>query len=151
MSVGDAVATNLDILGDGTGSENGPVPAVDPADLRRVWAVQNDLQALAPEEQFEMGFDLYKRACSPGADVRAVFARVSALRKLKLMSASGGLISAWLHHGEPDDAVFRVVATFSMIRMQPGVRGEGLPLDVEGLVRQIRKEARAYCTTDLSH
>lgn len=144
MSVGDAVATNLDILRNGTGWEKGPVPAVDPADLRRVWAVQNDLQALAPEEQFAIGFDIYKRSCSPGADVRAVFVRVSTLRKLKLMSESGGLISAWLHHGEPDDAVFKVVATFPMIRMQPGVRSEGLPIDVEELIRQIRKEARAF-------
>jgi hypothetical protein len=64
------------------------------------------------------------------------------LRKLKLMSESGGLISPWLHHGKPDDAVFKVVATFPMITMQPGVRRGGLPLDVEELIRQIRNEVK---------
>jgi hypothetical protein len=60
------------------------------------------------------------------------------------MSESGGLISPWLHHGEPDDAVFKVVATFPMIRMQPGVGRGGLPLDVEKLIKQIRKEAKQH-------
>jgi hypothetical protein len=63
------------------------------------------------------------------------------LRKLKLMSESGGLISPWLHHGEPDDAVFKVVATFPLIRMQTGVRRGELPFDVEELISRIRKEA----------
>lgn len=135
------MATNFNIFVEGTGWENSRVSAVDPADLKSVWAMQTDSQTLAPEEQFALGFDLYKRACSPGADVRAVFIRVSVLRKLKFMSASGGLISPWLHHGEPDDAVFKVVAAFPMIRMHPGIRRGGLPLDVEELIRQIRKEA----------
>lgn len=142
MSVGDAVATNSDIFGDGTGSENGPVPVVDPVDLKSVWAMQTDSQTLARGEQFAICVDLYKRVCSPGADVYAVFTRVSILRMLKSMSDSGGLISPWLHHGKPDDAVFKVVATFPMVRMQPGVRQGGLPLDVEELIRQIGKETK---------
>jgi hypothetical protein len=40
MSIGDAVATKFDIFGDGAELEDGPVPAVDPADLRSVWAMQ---------------------------------------------------------------------------------------------------------------
>jgi hypothetical protein len=142
MSIGDAVATKFDIFGDGAELENGPVPAVDPADLRSAWAMQNDVQALGPGERFAIATDLCKRACSPGADVRAVFIRASMLRKLKLMSESGGLISPWLHHGEPDEAVFKVVATFPMIRMQPGVRRGGLPFDVEELIKKVRKEAK---------
>jgi hypothetical protein len=53
---------------------------------------------------------------------------------LKFMSESSGLISPWLHHGKPDDAVFKVVATFPVVRMPPGVRQAGLPLDVEELI-----------------
>jgi hypothetical protein len=142
MSVGYAVVTNVDISVDGTGSENDLVPAVGPADLKSVWAMQTDSQTLAPGEQFAIGVDLYERACSPGADVRAAFIRVSMLRMLKSMSESGGVISAWLHRGIPDDAVFKVVATFPMIRMQSGVRRRGLPLDVEKLIRLIGKEAK---------
>ena len=142
MRIGDAVATNFDSFGDDSGSETGPVPAVDPADLKSVWAIQTDSETLASGEHFAIGVDLYERACSPGADVRAVFIRVSMLQMLKSMSESGGVISPWLHHGKPDDAVFKVAATFPMIRMQPGVRRRGLPLDVEELIRQIREEAK---------
>jgi hypothetical protein len=144
MSIGDAVATKFDVFGDDAELENGPVPAVDPADLRSVWVMQNDFQALGPGEQLAIGADSFERACSPGADVRAVFIRASMLRKLKLMSESGGLISPWLHHGEPDDAVFKVVAAFPMIRMEPGVRRGGLPFDVEELIRKVRKEAAQH-------
>jgi hypothetical protein len=104
--------------------------------------MQNHVQALGPGEQSAIGTDPSERACNPRADVRAVFIRASMLRKLKLMSESGGLISPWLHHGEPDDAVFKVVATFPMIGMQPGVRRGGLPFDVEELIRQVRKQAK---------
>lgn len=144
MSIGDAVATKFDDFGDGSELEYGPVPAVDPADLRSFWVMQNHFQALGPGEQLAIGADPLERACSPGADVRAVFIRASMLRKLKLMSESGGLISPWLHHGEPDDAVFKVVATFPMIRMQPGVRRGRLFFDVEELMRQVRKEAKQH-------
>jgi hypothetical protein len=58
-----------------------------------------------------IGVEQWKSACSPGADVRAVFFRVSMLRILQMLSGSGALISPWLHDGKPDDAVFKVVAT----------------------------------------
>jgi hypothetical protein len=61
---------------------------------------------------------------------------------LKSISESGRVISLWRHHGKPDDAVFKVAATFPMIRMQPGVRRGGLPLEVEEPIRWIREEAK---------
>jgi hypothetical protein len=136
------VATIFDIFVDGAGSENDPVPAVDPADLKGVWTTQTDSPTLVPGEQLAINVDFYKRVCSPGADVHAVFIRESMLRMLTLMSESGGLISPWLHRGEPDDAVFKVVATFPIFRMRAGVRRGGLPLDVEELIRQIAREAK---------
>ena len=135
------MATIFDNFVNGTGSENGPVPAADPADLKSIWALQTDSQTLAPGEQLAINVDLYKRVCSPGADVRAAFIQESMLRVLTLMSESGGLISPWLHHGKPDDAVFEVVATFPMARMQPGIPRRGLPLDVQELIRHIGNEA----------
>lgn len=82
------MATIFDNFVDGTGSQNGPVPTVDPADLKSVWAMQTDSQTIAPGEQFAtaINFDLYERVCSSGADVRAVFIRESMLRVLTLMS-----------------------------------------------------------------
>jgi hypothetical protein len=52
--------------------------------------MQNHVQALGPGEQSAIGTDPSERACNPRADVRAVFIRASMLRKLKLMSESGG-------------------------------------------------------------
>jgi hypothetical protein len=89
INIGDAVATIFDILIDGTGSENDPVPSVDPADLKSVWTTQTDSPTLAAGEQFAINVDLYRRVCSPGADVRAVFIRESMMRVLTLMSESG--------------------------------------------------------------
>jgi hypothetical protein len=131
----------FDILGGSPGSENDPVPAVAPADLKGVWAMQNDVQARFPGQQGVISIDLYKRACSHGADVRAVFLRVSMLRVLQMLSESGGLISPWLHDGKPDDAVFKVVATVPMIGLQLGTPREGFPFDAEELVRLIKKES----------
>ena len=46
----------------------------------------------------------------------------------------------WLHDGKPDDAVFKALAVVPMTKMPPGGR-EGLPFDVEELIRLIRKES----------
>ena len=51
----------------------------------------------------------YKQACKPGADVGAVFERVSHLSILQEL----GVLASWLNDGVPDDAVFHVVATIS--------------------------------------
>jgi hypothetical protein len=86
-----------------------------------------------------------KRGLWPKLAIRHGQARFSSENRccesLILMSESGGLISPWLHHGKPDDAIFMVVATIPMVRMQPGVRRGTLPFDVEELIRQIAKVA----------
>ena len=74
------MATNLenfDLFGDGAEGETGPVPSVDAADLKSVWAMQNELQATLPGKQISIGAEFYRRACGTGADVRSVFIRVS--------------------------------------------------------------------------
>jgi hypothetical protein len=52
------VATKFGIFDDGAELENGLVPAVDPADLRSVWAMQNDFQSVAPGGRFAIDADL---------------------------------------------------------------------------------------------
>ena len=135
------MATTFDIFGDGPISENKPVAAVAPADLKSVWAMQDDVQARSPGQQVTISVDLWKSACSAGADVRAVFFRVSMLRMLQMLSGSGGLISPWLHDGKPDDAVFKVVATLPMIGLQLGTPRQGFPFDAEELIKLIKKES----------
>jgi hypothetical protein len=46
------------------------------------------------------------------------------------------LLDSWMHDGTPNEAVFRVMASFSVKTMGPGVH-RGLPLDVEEFLKQI--------------
>lgn len=62
------MATIFDILVDRTGSENDPVPTVDPADLRSVWTTQTNSQTLVSREPFAINVDFYKGVCGPGAE-----------------------------------------------------------------------------------
>ena len=135
------MATDLEFFRSRAEAENGPVPAVDPADLKSIWAMQDEVQARVPGQQVVIGMDHWKGACRPGADLWAVFFRISMLRMLQVLSKSGGLISPWLHDGKPDDAVFKVVATIPMIGLKLGTPREGYPFDAEELLRLIQKES----------
>jgi len=123
-------------------SENDLVPSVNPANFRSVEAVQRDVRSRFAGKQVLMDNDAWKRACSPGADLFAMFYRIAFLEML----ADQGFLSPWLHNGELDDAVFKVFATFPLKRIQRGRSGrsqEGFPFDVEELMKQIEKEANA--------
>jgi hypothetical protein len=65
------------------GIPEGPIPPVDPADLRRVWEMQRELQARTPGQQIGISVDFYERACSPGANVGAVWFRIAMLEMLR--------------------------------------------------------------------
>jgi hypothetical protein len=142
------MATNLDPLNDFCWMKDGPIPPVDPADLKSVWAMQKEFKKdfekrmpdHAPNETVGVGIDYYRRVCGPGANVGAVWYRLSRLEALQMMSEAGGQSWAGLTEGKPDDAVFKALANLSMTGMQPGVIREGLPFDVEQLIRLIREE-----------
>jgi hypothetical protein len=59
-----------------------PVPTVDPADLKSVWQMQEELRA-RHGSGFAVAIDLYKGACSPGADVWSVWYRCSQFERLR--------------------------------------------------------------------
>jgi hypothetical protein len=127
-----------DLFGDGAGGETGPVPSVDVADLKSVWAMQNELQARVPGKSISIGAESYKRACGAGADVRSLFTRVSQLRVLQML----GMLAPWTHGEVVDDAVFTVAATFPMTRMQPGIVYDELPFDLQEFLNQVAKHAQ---------
>ena len=130
------MATNpVDHFWGSANQDSGSVPPVDPADIRSVWTMQSQIQAVRPGEQIGISADAYHRACGPGADVRAVFERVSHLGLLQI----AGVLTPWLHDGVPDDALFDVVATIPMIRMQRGVVNNKPPFDVEEFIKQVEK------------
>ena len=119
-------------------AENGSIPSVNPADLRSVCAVQRDVQSRFSGQQVLMDDDAWKDACSPGADLFAIWYRIAMLELL----TEQGLLSHWLHDGELDDAVFKVLATFPIKRIQKGGQ-DGFPFDIQELTKQIVKEANA--------
>jgi hypothetical protein len=110
-----------------------PIPPVDPADLRSVWEMQREVQARTAAQHTAISAEIYKGACSPGANVGAVWFRASLIGMLEML----GVLRPWIHEGVVADAVFKVAATFPMNGMAIGVPRQGLPFDVQELISQI--------------
>ena len=117
-------------------ASNDPVPAVDPADLRSMWAMQRPA-ANASGQASVTSIHLFEQVCSPGADVQAVQYRVW---MLQFLAGPLGMLSAWLRDGELADAVFEVAAVFPMERMSVGVVRNSLPFDVQGFLAEIERQ-----------
>jgi len=133
------MATSFDSFWGSPNQDSGSVPPVEPADLRSVWTMQSDIQALRPGEQIGIPADAYRRACGPEADVRAAYERVSHLWMLREV----GALATWLHDGVPNDAVFHVAATIPMSRMQMGVVYQKPPFDLEEFIKQVEERTQS--------
>jgi hypothetical protein len=96
---------------------SGPIPAVNPGDLRGVWALIRETRAESlGNREPELGgqksaiaicVSLLARACSPEANVLAVWARSALLGIL----VDQGLLTSWQRGTQLDDTVFDVAAT----------------------------------------
>jgi hypothetical protein len=82
---------------------------------------------------------ILQEACSPGADVFAVWYRAATLQ---LLCGRIGVSSPWLTDSVLDKAVIKVAATFPIEKMQVGIVHQGPPLDVPAFVKQIEAETR---------
>jgi hypothetical protein len=134
------MATSLDSFWGSANQDSGSVQPVEPADLRSVWTMQSEIQALRPGEQIMISAESYKQACGPEADVRAVYERVSYLWMLREV----GALATWVHDGVPDDAVFHVAATIPMSSsMQVGVVYNKPPFDVEEFIKQVEERTQS--------
>ncbi len=123
-------------LHDFFGARGTDVAAVNPNDLRNVWTMMRDLQAHAQAGQSgSISSGLYESACSPGANVVAVWYRASILGVLQMLP--GNPLTPWSHEGELDDEVFQIAARFPMKKLPVGLVKNGLPFDVQELVKQI--------------
>ena len=120
------------------------IPAANPADLRTLWKLQNELEAQYGWQGVIMGLGLNpQRVLSPGANFGDVFYRLSWLRHLQILSEAGHLSFPWIHDGEPRDAIFEALAIVPMTGRRPGVMYERPPFDVEELIRLIKKGPEA--------
>jgi hypothetical protein len=111
------------------------VPAVDPADMKAVWAYQQETAARYPQGGVFTGMGVLKHLCSPGADIRAVSYRSMMLGLLELM-----LESAW-PGGKPSESTFKVASRTELRWMAVGVPSRGLPFDVQTFLGEVRGEA----------
>src|SRR5271166_4759971 len=112
---GNAMVTDFGPFMEMSWMKDGPVPPVDPAELKSVWAKQEEFKKSlpprsAPDESLCVSVDFYKQACGPGADVGAVWYRLSMLELLKAASEAGGPTLPGLTEGKTEDAVFKALA-----------------------------------------
>ena len=90
--------------------QGGEVPSVSEDDLKSLHAVCVDRSRRYSGKDGVVGLEVMARACSPDANLPAVWLRHTELRLL----VRQGLLENWRHGTVLDDAVFRVAATFPM-------------------------------------
>jgi hypothetical protein len=91
------MGTFFDLLSDDPSSANSPVAPVSAADLKAAWALQGHGLAHNSVQHVAISVDSWKKACSPEANISAVFLRVSLLRLLPTVSPEQ--FSPWIHDG----------------------------------------------------
>ncbi len=112
---------------------NAPVPAVDPSDLRAVCDFGGDIPS-EPGKMAAVSADLFAQACSPGADIFAIWYR----------SAMLGLVFAafeipfWLreHRHVKANYIFEV---FSRLPMRGPSQDRRLPFDFRALLAELER------------
>ncbi len=117
------------------GKPGDPVPVVDPADMKAVWAYQQETTARYPQGGVFTGMEVLQHICSPSADARAVSYRSMMLGLLEMM-----LETAW-PGGRPSEAAFKVASRMDLRWMGVGVPQKGLPFDVERFLTEIHAES----------
>jgi hypothetical protein len=107
------------------------IPPVDPIDVRHVLELYERVDAerhnLGMEGSAAVGTDLMATACSPGADVGAVWLR-SAMLSLMVKQ---GVLADWRDGTQLDDGAYRVAATMPL---------SGFQFDPTAFVRRLREE-----------
>jgi hypothetical protein len=90
----------------------GPIPTVDAGDLKALWVLmthgrfnRDDTSGTANISTTEI-----VEACSAGADITAVMARLISLESI----VSAGLLSDWCRGTDFDESVFRIAAEFPL-------------------------------------
>jgi hypothetical protein len=117
----------------------GPVPEVDPEDLKTLWREQHDPQGRHSGE-YVMAMDFAQQLCKPGADIKAVFHRSSMIWLLSQFARKQ--LGPWVKDEQVLDVVFRTMAKIPMEWLGHAPR-QGLPFDVEEFFRQLNQTGEA--------
>jgi len=121
----------------GFGGAGEPVPTVDPEDVKAVWELFSDFEREHPGRPGAVGIEIFKRACSPGADIQAIIYRTQMMWVVR--HASPEALAPWTKDDRLDDAVFRAIAETPMEWMGVGVPRQGLPFDADDFIRRLRE------------
>jgi hypothetical protein len=105
--------------------EGAAIPPVSEDDLKCLHEVCVDMTRRYAGKDGVVSLDVMARACSPGANLPAVWLRHTQLRLL----VRQGLLAEWQAGTDLDDAVYRVAATIPM---------SGVHFDPETFVRRLR-------------
>jgi hypothetical protein len=117
------------------GQPGTPVQEVDPADIKIVYSAHCELQARHPGESVATSREVFKRICSPGANLPAVTYRTATIQLLEMISPD--LLSEWRKDGQMDERVFRAAASIPLEWQKVGVVRQGLPFNVEDFMRRV--------------
>ena len=123
--------SEIDVL---FGKAGEPVPVVDVADIKVMWAQIQELKAQHPGG-VAVGVGIWKQLCSPGADIRAVSYRCQMLGLLEMM-----LRAAWTG-GEISANAFKVAARMDLRWMAVGVAQNGFPFSLVEFLAEAQREA----------
>ena len=106
------------------------IPPVDEHDLKALHQLSVERAKRYCGKDGVISIDMTARACSPAANLPAVWLRHTQLRSLYRQ----GLLAAWQHGTTLDNAVFRVAAVIPM---------QGTYLDPQAFVESLRTLASA--------
>ena len=112
----------------------GPVPQVDPEDVKTIWKQQRDIEQRHPGELCAVAAGDYIR--KPDATVRAIGYRATMLGMV--CHLAHGVLEPWTKEDQLDDAVFRAIAEVPMEWMGREIGRQGLPFDFEDFMRRVR-------------
>lgn len=116
--------------------EGAAIPPVDEHDLKCLHELCVERAKHYCGKDGVVTIDSMARACSPDANLPAVWLRHAQLRSLY----REGLLAEWQHGTALDDAVFRLAATIPMT---------GIHLDEEAFVRYLRAGVRSSTCNSL--
>lgn len=108
--------------------EGATIPPVDEHDLKALHELSIERAKRYCGKDGVISIEMTARACSPAANLPAVWLRHTQLRTLYRQ----GLLAEWQHGATLDDAVFRIAATIPMV---------GTRLDAQAFVGQLRATA----------
>jgi hypothetical protein len=106
------------------------IPSVTADDLKRLHELRVEMTRRYSGKDGVVSLNSMARACSPGANLPAVWLRHSQLQLL----VRKGLLAKWQHGTDLDDAVYRLAATIPMY---------GVLIDKEAFIQRLRDEAAA--------